>query len=175
VQLVAYAIAFCDQATFGIDRGDGVPVEPNCTARLCRAQQEIVEEQARHPSCGVGQREGMASSSTDDPTAFDTRGAGAIDCVEHAERLEHRKRVVREELATQLVAWEAIAIEESDARAASGQQCRERRSGRSGTDDRDIDLHRFHKRMAKRYGIICTTFQRAAPTRSAIALASDVV
>jgi tellurite resistance protein len=56
-----------------------------------------------------------------------------------AEALKDGEGVVREELAAQLVARKAIAIDERDGYSSAGEQSCQRRSGRAGADDRDVD------------------------------------
>src|SRR4051794_24125309 len=82
----------------------------------------------------MGQIELHRSRASDDATRRDLRRSGKID----SEGLEDWQRIVREELATELVAGEGVAVDESDRSPVLCQNRRECGTRRTGTDDRDV-------------------------------------
>jgi hypothetical protein len=80
----------------------------------------------------------------DDAAAVDVRRAGLVDRVQDAEGFQDGERVVGEELAAELIARKGIAIEQGHTRAALREERRERRAGRSGADDGDVDVGGCH-------------------------------
>src|SRR2546423_271210 len=100
--------------------------------------------------------------------SLDSRCGAQID----AERVEDRKRVIREEFAAQLVSRKGVAIDDRHTVTAAREKSGECRSGRAAADDRNIY---FHKSSPKRNGHARTASTRLARTRFAISRASASV
>ena len=77
----------------------------------------------------------VSAVAPDDTASFDLWGDTEVD----AESFEEREGVVGEKFAAQLVARKAVAVDQRDRCTPPCEQRRQRRPGRTRTDDRDIE------------------------------------